>query len=84
MKLPVIKASRRVPYRWELFDYLDKHNFTFDDLIGFVLPVSYRQGKKKRLKSIRILGMTVNPCECCGSHMYLSYSFGGEEHSVEY
>lgn len=79
MKNPILKSGSRVPDLWEVRQYMQKHNLSFPATI----PVSFKDGKRKKMKSIRIEGIESYPCESCGQHTYLSYSIGGKSYSKE-
>lgn len=77
MKNPILKNKfgyNAIPGIWELRQYMEKHNLSFP----VVIPVSYKIGKRKKLKSVRFLSIEEYPCDSCGHHRYLSYVQGGQ------
>lgn len=82
MKNPVLKNNYGhgpIPSPFELREYMGKHNLSFP----VVVPVAFRVGKRKKLKSVRFLSLVEHPCESCGFHRYLSYVLGGQTVSTE-
>lgn len=72
MRNPILKSSfgfGQMPTLWELRAYMEKHNLNFP----VVIPIAYKIGKRKKLKSIRFLSIEEYPCDSCGYHRYLSY-----------
>lgn len=77
MKNPVLKNQfgyGRIPSVGELLAYMNKHNLSFPVKI----PVSFREGKRKKLKSTRFHSVKSYPCDLCGEHRYLTYEINGK------
>lgn len=77
MKNPILKNNfgySAIPGVLELRQYMEKHNLSFP----VVIPVAFRVGKRKKLKSVRFLSIEEYPCDSCGFHRYLSYVQHGQ------
>lgn len=77
MKNPVLKMQYGhgpIPSLYELGQYMEKHNLNFP----VVIPVAFRIGKRKKLKSVRFLALEKRLCDSCGHHYYLSFVTNGE------
>jgi hypothetical protein len=68
MKLPIFRSSSKskMPFLYELFAYLRKHNVPQNAKAK--IPYAYKEGKKKRLKHIRLLGWSCHFCSDCLDH----------------
>jgi hypothetical protein len=81
MAAKILKTERGciIPSRLELELFIEKHNLALPAKIS----IKYKVGKRRKLKSMRLIGLQTNLCEYCGSHTYMSYSRGGKSVDVE-
>lgn len=76
----VLKSDRElIPSRWLIASFLRDNNLS----TPVTIKVCYRVGKKKKIKSLRVVALDSHPCECCGEHNYLTYEKNGKSHSTE-
>lgn len=75
------KQNDFIPTAQELNAFMEKHNLTTLD--GLKIAVAFKRGKRKKLKSLRIVSYVSYPCDCCGKHTYLTYLRKGELQAKE-
>lgn len=83
-KMYIIKGDGLAVYSYLLWDFVHKHNLkSISDLVGMRLSLSYKVGKRKKLKRLHIHSYSSHPCELCGYHNYINYTLGGKEYDRE-
>lgn len=69
------------PSFWNVRAYMDEKGLQ----IPCTIKVAFREGRHKRVKSIRILELlSYQDCDCCGPTEYYKYSHNGKISSTRF